>query len=221
MSGFIGKSSGMSNRGLRPASYYLELGRDNIIVLPKSAVSKTVTTSENMLVVDMKDEYDCCDNFGVISECVVIDSFGHLNHSYIKLLSKLITVLEDTGAVIEQGKNLIIGVRFRGQERTSGLEYFKVDYLSEDTMTRINGMFFNSKEKFRASLPSNVKTIDTDEITRHDIYVKVNDIKAIINEVDYGTLEELEKDINSMVRKYSISTFNNALTRAIGAMLGE
>ena len=50
---------------------------------------------------------------------------------------------------------------------------------------------------------------------------RLNDIKEIVNEVDYGTLEELEKDINSLVRKYSISTFNNALTRAIEAMLGE
>lgn len=221
MSGFIGKSSGMSNRGLRSALLLLELGRDDIIVLPKSAISKTATTSENMLMVNMKDEYDGCDNFGVISECVVIDSLGHLTHGYVKLLRKLITVLEDTGVTIEQDKNLIVGVRFRGQERTSSSEYFKVDYLSEDTMERVNEMFFNSKEKFRASLPSNIKSIDTDEVTRHDIYVKVNDIKEIINEVDYGTLEELEKDINSLVRKYSTSTFNNALTRAIGAMLGE
>ena len=221
MSGFIGKSSGMSNRGLRPASYYLELGRDNIIVLPKSTVSKTAITSENMLVVNMKDEYDGCDNFVVISECVVIDSLGHLTHGYVKLLRKFITFLEDTGTTIEQDKNLIIGVRFSEQERTSSLEYFKVDYLSEDTMERVNEMFFNSKEKFRALLPSYIKPIDTNEVTRHDIYVKVNDIKEIVNGVDYGTLEELEKDINSLVSKYSILTFNNALTRAIEAMLGE
>lgn len=221
MSGFIGKSSGMSNRGLMSALTHLELGRDNIIVLPKSAVSKTATYNENMLVFDMKGEYDGCDNFGVISECVVIDSLGHLNHGYVKLLRKFITFLEDTGATIEQNKNLIIGVRFSGQERTSGLEYFKVDYLSEDTMERVNEMFFNSKEKFKASLHSNIKPIDTDEVTRHDVYVKVNDIKKIVNEVDYGTLEELEKDINNLVSKYSILTFNNALIRAIEAMSGE
>lgn len=211
-----------ARKSIRPLTYYMAPKKDSILVLPEYAAKTDIKENKNIITGKFKDLDGYSDNEVTLSEGVIIDMDFVMHHCYVNLTQKLMHTLRDTYVTRTQDEYLVIGVRFLGDSKMTGCEYFKTGHLTDELMYKVKGLFINDRSEFIDILSPVFKcTSDSKSDLYKNVHVEINKLQNIITNADGDKLKNIHSDIAELVRKYSNYGDNDTLNQALKSMSGK
>lgn len=199
----LGKMLTEVNRHLKSAHRFMELGKDYALILPKNILDESPYTGIHALC-GKSTSIECQKRYPVIIvECFIVDESGQTSHCYMTLNSRLENVIKDKAICFEDTFAKVVGVRYKGLERSKGFEFSRVNHQIPFDTAFVKNKFFTSRQQFKDLIDYTYEIIDSpDVITRGDIYDTINKLSTFVGKVNQEDLYFLNGDLDLLIDKY-------------------